>query len=42
MPAWQSKCENWTATLSDITVLVFVRFSVGSRYLRFSYHFPVI
>jgi len=28
-PPWQSKCENRTATLSDISVLAFVWFSVG-------------
>ena len=42
MPAWQSKCENWTATLSDITVLVSVWFSVGCYFLRLSNYFLVI
>jgi len=28
MPPWQSKCENRTATLTDISGLVFVWFSV--------------
>ena len=42
IPSWQSKCENRTATLSDISVLVFVCFSVGCCFLRFSDYFPVV
>jgi len=42
LPPWQSKCENRTATLSDISVLVFVWVSVGCCFLRFSDYFLVI
>jgi len=42
MPPWQSKCENQTATSSDISVVVFFWFSVGCYFLRFSDHFMVI
>jgi len=42
MPPWQSICENRTGTLSDISVLVFLWFSVGCCFLRFSDYFPVI
>ena len=42
IPPWQSKCENRTATLSVISVLVFVCFSVGCCFWRFSDYFPVI
>jgi len=41
-PPWQSKCANRTATLSDISVLVFVWVSVGCCFLRFSDYFLVI
>jgi len=35
MPPWQSKCENQTATLSYISILVFVWFSVGCCFFAF-------
>jgi len=35
IPPWQSKCENRTATLSDISVLIFVWFSVGCFFAFF-------
>jgi len=35
MSPWQSKCENRTATLSDISVLVLLWFSVGCRFFAF-------
>ena len=41
-PPRQSKCENWTATSSDISILVFVWFSVGCCFWNFTDYFPVI
>jgi len=35
IPPWQSKSENWTAILSDISVLIFVWFSVGCFFAFF-------
>jgi len=34
-PPWQSKYENRTATLSDISVLIFVWFTVGCLFAFF-------
>jgi len=35
MHPWQSKCENRTAILSDISILMFVWFAVGCFFAFF-------